>query len=153
MPALMHLRSLIILFVACVLPLAAQTETTGSIRGVVLNEATGNFVEGAGVSLMWEKLYSKHANLQFIFSGDQSRTSAMRLDANRSVGEVLRSLMSDYTSSGPLRLYRFIPSENRVQVITYDTTKRALVETTKYVPDRAEHQFSIDYPMTNKISQ
>lgn len=97
---------------------------------------------------MWEKLYAKHANIAFIFSGDQSRSVAMRLVAPGSVGQTVRALLSDYTSSGPLRLYRFVPAENKVHVITYDTTKRALVETMRHVPDRAEHQFTLDYPMT-----
>lgn len=97
---------------------------------------------------MWEKLYSKHANIGFVFSGDQSRTTAMRLAAQGSVGNFVHALLSDYTSSGPLRLYRFVPSENKVHVLTFDTTKRQLVETTAHVADRAEHQFAIDYAMT-----
>jgi hypothetical protein len=96
---------------------------------------------------MWEKLYARHANLGFIFSGDQSRTTAMRLAAPRSTGHLVHSLLSDYTSSGPLRLYRFIPAEHKVRVITFDTTKRQLVEAVKYVADPAEHQFTIDYAM------
>jgi hypothetical protein len=101
---------------------------------------------------MWEKLYSKHANIAFIFSGDQSRTVAMRLDRGNDAGQVVHALLSDYKSSGPLRIYRFIPAENRVQVITYDTTEHVLVEAIKEVPGPAEHQFSIDYSMTPGLS-
>ena len=64
------------------------------------------------------------------------------------VGNHVRALLSDYTSSGPLRLYRFIPVENQVRVITYDTSKRELVETARYVNDRNAHQFTLDYLMT-----
>jgi hypothetical protein len=103
---------------------------------------------GNSPAQMWEKLYSKHANLGFVFSGDQSRTTAMRLAATGSMGNIVHSLLSDYTSSGPLRLYRFIPADNKVRVITFDTTKRQLVENTRYVPERAEHQFTLDYTMT-----
>ena len=64
------------------------------------------------------------------------------------MGNAVRALLSDYTSSGPLRLYRFIPAENKVRVITFDTTRREVVENTGYVPDRARHNFMLDYPMT-----
>lgn len=97
---------------------------------------------------MWEKLYRKHANLGFVFSGDQSRVTALRLSAPGEHGNTVHSLLSDYMSEGPLRLYRFLPTENKVRVITYDTTKRELVDSMIYVPDRDQHQFELDYPMT-----
>jgi hypothetical protein len=103
---------------------------------------------GNSPAQLWEKLYSKHANIGFVFSGDQSRTTAMRLAAQGSMGNFVHALLSDYTSAGPLRLYRFIPTENKVRVITFDTTKRELVESTNYVPGAAEHQFDVAYPMT-----
>lgn len=96
---------------------------------------------------MWDKLYRKHANLGFIFCGDQSRCTALKLDTTGDHGNVVHALLSDYTSSGPMRLYRFLPAENRVQVITYDTTKLELTQTSQYVADPAEHQFSLAYPM------
>jgi hypothetical protein len=100
-----------------------------------------------------EKLYSRHVNLAVVFSGDQSRTTAMRIAAQGSMGNFVHSLLSDYTSSGPLRLYRFIPAENKVRVITFDTTKRQLVENTGYVADPAEHQFTVDYAMSEPASR
>jgi hypothetical protein len=103
---------------------------------------------GNSPAQMWEKLYSRHANLAFVFSGDQSRTTAMRIAAQGSMGNFVHSLLSDYTSSGPLRLYRFVPAENKVRVITFDTTKRQLVENTNYVADPAEHQFTVNYTMS-----
>jgi hypothetical protein len=101
---------------------------------------------------MREKLFRRHANLGFIFSGDQSRTTAMRLTARGDAGNPVHSLLSDYTSSGPLRLYRFLPTENTVRVLTYDTTKRTLVEATGHVPERTEHQFTLAYPTTQLTS-
>jgi len=96
---------------------------------------------------LWEKLFRKHSNLAFIFSGDQSRTTAMRLAAQGDAGNTVHSLLSDYTSSGPLRLYRFVPAEGEVRVLTYDTTRRTLVDSTSHVPDRDQHQFTISYAM------
>ena len=97
---------------------------------------------------MWEKLYRQHANLGFVFSGDQSRVTAMRLSLPGEHGNLVHALMSDYVSAGPLRLYRFLPGQNKVQVITYDTTKRELVDRMVFVPARTEHQFFLDYSMT-----
>lgn len=99
---------------------------------------------------MWDKLYRKHANLAFVFSGDQSRCTALRLDQAGDHGNQVHSLLSDYTSTGPLRLYRFIPAENKVRVITYDTTLRELTETTEYVKNRKSHQFTIPYLMRSE---
>jgi hypothetical protein len=114
----------------------------GRMRWVKIHGARGN-----SPAQMWDKLFRRHANLGFIFSGDQSRTTAMTLTARGDAGNAVHSLLSDYTSSGPLRLYRFLPAENKVRVITYDTTKRELVATTPHVPDRREHQFTLEYPM------
>ena len=44
-------------------------------------------------------------------------------------------------------LYRFVPAENKDRVITFDTTKRQLVEKMSYVADPTEHQFTVDYAM------
>jgi hypothetical protein len=97
---------------------------------------------------MWEKLYRKHANLGFVFSGDQSRVTAMRLSEPGEHGNIVHALLSDYMSAGPLRLYRFLPQQNKVQVITYDTTTRELVNRMIFVPDPSQHQFMLDYAMT-----
>ncbi|QIF05409.1 metallophosphoesterase [Roseimicrobium sp. ORNL1] len=97
---------------------------------------------------MWDKLYRKHENLGFIFCGDQSRCTAMKLESKGDHGNTVHSYLSDYTSSGPLRIYRFLPKENRVQVITYDTTLNEVTTTTEYVKDKAEHQFSVPYQLT-----
>jgi hypothetical protein len=55
--------------------------------------------------------------------------------------------MSDYTSSGPLRLYRFLPAREEIQVITYDTSRREIVTSTRLLPDSASHQFHLPFPV------
>lgn len=117
-------------------------DPTGRMRWVKIHGQRGNSPQQ-----MWEKLYSRHANLDFIFSGDQSRITALALESRGANGQLVRALLSDYTSSGPLRLYRFLPTENKVRVITYDTTRRELVDTTRYVSSRAAHQFELSYLM------
>jgi hypothetical protein len=121
------------------------TDPKGRMEWVKIHGDRGN-----SATQLWEKLFRKHENLGFIFSGDQSRTTAMKLAARGDAGNTVHSFLSDYTSSGPLRLYRFIPAEHRVQVITFDTTKRTRVTTTRHVPDTAEHQFEVAYGMSDR---
>lgn len=94
---------------------------------------------------LWDKLYRKHANLLAVFSGDQSRTVAMHLTATGDHGNTVHALLSDYSSSGPLRLYRFDPTARRIEVVTYDTTQAAIVTTHRYVPEANEHQFVLPW--------
>lgn len=96
---------------------------------------------------MWEKCFCKHRHLFMICSGDQSRTSAMHLASVGDHGNTVHALLSDYTSSGPLRIYRFLPAENAIQVFTYDTTTNKLIDESRYVPERERHQFRLDLEM------
>ena len=117
------------------------TDPKGRMRWTKCHGAAGNNGEQ-----LWDKLYRKHANLEFIFCGDQRRSTALRLSAVGDAGNTVWSLLSDYTSSGPLRIYRFLPGQQRVEAITYDTTKLERVESTGYVPELTEHQFSLPWP-------
>lgn len=94
---------------------------------------------------LWDKLYRKHPNLLMVFSGDQSRTSAYRLDMTGDHGNMVHGLLSDYTSSGPLRIYRFTPAKNEIRAFTYDTTLGKLVYESKYAPEPDNHQFAVTH--------
>lgn len=96
---------------------------------------------------LWEKLYRHHANLGFIFSGDQSRVTTLQEVRTGDHGNAVVSLLSDYLSLPALRLMRFVPSANEVQVFTCDVTKDVLVEDTNHVHDPARHQFTVPYLM------
>lgn len=97
---------------------------------------------------MWEKCFSKHKNIFMICSGDQSRTQALRQKAMGSKGNTVHELLSDYGTNG-LRVMRFIPSENKIEVRTWDSLNGKLCESTKIVPDREQHQFTLDYDMSS----
>ena len=97
---------------------------------------------------MWKKCFSKHKNLFMVLSGDQSRTQALRQKALGSQGNIIHELVSDYGSNG-LRVMRFIPAENKIEVRTWDPIKGELCEKTSIVPSRDQHQFSLDYKMTS----
>lgn len=92
---------------------------------------------------MWEKCFRRHRNLSVVFCGDQSRSTAMYQASVGDSGNRVHEFLSDYTSSGPLRLYRFDPRADRIRVITLDTTKGQLCETTAFVPAREQHQFEV----------
>ena len=95
---------------------------------------------------MWEKCFSKHGNVFMICSGDQSRTQAMRAESIGLKGNTVHELLSDYGKSG-LRIMRFIPFENRIEVRTYDPINHRLCNSTTIVKDIKEHQFNLSYTM------
>ena len=119
------------------------TDPKGRMQWTKMHGARGNTAE-----VMWEKCFRKHANLFMVCSGDQSRTTAMYLKSIGNHGNAVHALLSDYTSTGPLRIYRFLPQASEIQVITYDTTLKKLVYEHPHVPNRDQHQFSLSYPMT-----
>lgn len=104
-------------------------------------------VRGNTSQQMWDKCFSKHENLFLICSGDQSRTQAYRLDSTGDHGNIVHALLSDYGSEG-LRAMRFLPAKNQIEVRTWDPIKERLCESTKIVPEREQHQFTLDYQMT-----
>lgn len=97
---------------------------------------------------MWDKCYRKHKNLFMIFSGDQSRTQAMRQKGLGDNGNGVHELLSDYGANG-LRVMRFIPAENKIEVRTWDPINGMLCEKTKIVPKKNEHQFTLEYKMAS----
>ena len=71
----------------------------------------------------------------------------MRLESTGDHGNTVHALLSDYGAGG-LRVMRFVPQQNRIEVRTWDPLKGELCEGTKVVKDRAQHQFSLEYKMT-----
>jgi len=96
---------------------------------------------------MWQKCYQKHQNLFIIFCGDQSRTQALHQTTLGHHGNPIHEALSDYGSAG-LRAYRFVPKDNLIKVYTYSPLQEELCEGTTIVPDRAQHQFTLDYDMS-----
>ena len=96
---------------------------------------------------MWDECFRKHANLFMICSGDQSRTQALRQSVRGQAGNVVHELLSDYRVSG-LRVMRFVPCENRIEVRTWNPMTKAFCRSTSIVPDAAQHQFELEYEMS-----
>lgn len=97
---------------------------------------------------MWDKCFRKHPNLFMICCGDQSRTQAMHQSSFVEHGNLIHEVLSDYGSNG-LRVMRFVPQQNRIEVRTWNPLKNEFCLGTKIVPDAAEHQFNLRYTMTN----
>ena len=95
---------------------------------------------------MWEKCFSRHANVFLICCGDQSRTQTMHQIAPGEHGNSVHECLSDYRE-GYLRIYRFEPAEQRISVMTYSPYLKKLCDGTKIVADVDEHQFTLDYAM------
>ncbi|MEZ6046393.1 MAG: metallophosphoesterase [Planctomycetaceae bacterium] len=101
---------------------------------------------------MWKKSFKKHPNLFLICCGDQSRSQAMRLESQGENGNTVHELLSDYGVNG-LRLMRFHPAQNEIEVITWDPLKGERCLSTKIVPDENQHQFKLQYEMASLVPQ
>ena len=99
---------------------------------------------------MWDKCFQRHKNLFLICSGDQSRTQTMHMTAQGVHRNAVHSCLSDYSSDGSVRLYRFLPADNRVEAITYNVSGGHLTRRTRLVGDEKAHQFSFDYDMNQR---
>jgi hypothetical protein len=103
---------------------------------------------------MWDKCFRRHANLFIIFSGDQSRSQALHTTTPNDAGRPVFEILADYGLAGKqnhpvLRVYRFLPRENRIEVSTVDPFDSTLCLATAALPDRRAHQFTLDYAMTS----
>lgn len=100
---------------------------------------------------MWDKCFRRHGNVFMICCGDQSRTQAMRQSSRSDHGNTVHELLSDYGTNG-LRVMRFLPIANRIEVRTWNPLKGELTQGTKIVPDAAEHQFDLSHTMTTSTA-
>jgi hypothetical protein len=101
-------------------------------------------VAGNSGEQMWQKLIRKQKNIFLVVSGHVLGVG-LQTSTNDAGGKVLE-MLTDYQGlpnggDGWLRTLKFIPSENKIQVITYSP----LLD--KYNKD-AKEAFSIDYQMT-----
>ncbi len=101
---------------------------------------------------MWEKSFRKHANLFMICSGDQSRTQALRQTVRGKHGNVVHELLSDYGSDG-MRVMRFIPKKNLIEVRTWNPLVRRFPTRTRLVRAADQHQFTLEYEMSATSSR
>ncbi|MBM3861974.1 MAG: serine/threonine protein phosphatase [Verrucomicrobia bacterium] len=96
---------------------------------------------------MWEKCFAKNDNLFVVFSGDQSRTQALRLVSPNERGKPVHELLSDYHQYW-LRVNRFLPGKNRIEVYTIDSRDSRLCRGTEKRSQADQHCFTLDYDMS-----
>ncbi len=101
---------------------------------------------GNSPEAMWEKCFRKHANLFMICCGDQSRTQTMHRTVRGEHDNPVHEVLCDY-HEGSLRVYRFTPSEAKIEAWTYRPEHGELCQGTKIEPDMEEHHFSLPYEM------
>ncbi len=101
---------------------------------------------------MWEKSFQKHANLFMICCGDQSRTQALRQSVRGKNGNVVHELLSDYGTNG-MRVMRFVPQDNLIEVRTWNPLTRQFPTRTKTVRAADQHQFKLQYQMSSTQSR
>jgi len=104
---------------------------------------------------MWQKCFSQHENVFLILSGDQSGPQAHRQTSAGANGNAVHECLSDYkqalgTYSGYFRIYRFIPSEDRIEVKTFSPSAHKFAESTKIHPDPSKHSFDLPYDMSDR---
>ena len=95
---------------------------------------------------MWDKCFRRHSNVFMICCGDQSRTQAMRQSTRGDQANTVYELLSDYGVHG-LRVMRFVPRANRIEVRTWNPVTSEFTQGTKIVADATQHQFELSYTM------
>lgn len=124
------------------------TAPKGRMQWKKVHGASGNTPQQ-----MWDKCFRRHANVFLILSGDQSRTQALRQVSQNDAGRPVHEVLSDYMQTAGtkdcwLRICRFRPADNRIDVFTVGSRTGRLCPGTKLVPQRDAHQFSLEYAMT-----
>ncbi|MDP7014937.1 MAG: serine/threonine protein phosphatase, partial [Pirellulaceae bacterium] len=97
---------------------------------------------------MWDKCFRRYRNVFMICCGDQSRTQSLRQLSRGEHGNTVHELLSDYGVNG-LRVMRFVPQANRIEVRTWNPLNSQLTQATSIVADAKRHQFDLPYAMTS----
>ena len=97
---------------------------------------------------LWEKSFSKHANLFLLLCGDQSISITHRQTSQGRHGNLVYELLADYPrdadDSDWLRLLRFLPAKGQVEVFTYSPAQDRLCEAVGQKKELSDHQYTLD---------
>ena len=111
----------------------------------IAHAAMGYQWKGNSAEQMWQKFVSRHKNIFLVLSG---HAVSCRLASTGKRGNTVHQVQSDYQflpegGQGYLRVMRFVPSENRIDVTTYSPTLKLHATT-------ATDAFSLSYEMGGK---
>lgn len=104
------------------------------------------------VERWWDEPISRHANIFLAAAGDQSHTQAMRMYSTGVHGNLVHEVRCDIRD-GYIRVMRFVPRSNQIEVCTFSPTLGRLCGGTAYVPDIARHQFSLPCELTGPVGR
>ena len=97
---------------------------------------------------IWEKSLRKHPNLFLVLCGDQSRSITHRQTSRGEHGNHVHEILTDYPRNADdsdwLRLLRFNPGEQRIEVFTYSPAQDRLCDGIGHVPNWSDHQFELN---------
>ena len=104
--------------------------------------------DGIPATVAWETCFSKHENLILIVSGDQSPAICCREKQKGVNGNTVHSTLQDYPRTADdqdwIRLYRFRPELNRIDVWTYSPQQDAVCRNAGFRKGRGWHVFTLN---------
>lgn len=110
---------------------------TDGTRGDLCDTADMRHTTGRNAETVWETMLKKHTNLQLVVSGHlTAATSAHRTDLGTQ-GNVVNQIFTNFQSwskggTGYLRILKFRPSLNRIEVYTYSTYLKKFLTSSTY---------------------
>jgi hypothetical protein len=97
---------------------------------------------------LWDTSFSKHPNLFLVLCGDQSASITHRQTSRGAHGNPVHEILTDYPRNADdsdwLRLLRFQPEQQTIQVWTYSPAQDRLCDGMAHVPAWSDHQFELD---------
>jgi hypothetical protein len=116
--------------------------THSYLRGNERIVGDGYGVQGHNGQALWERFISRHENIFMVLCG---HTNVGRLTSRGRHGNEVHQVLSDYQGwhnggEGYLRIMRFIPRADRIDVETFSPVLNEHVKT-------PENAFSLEYPM------
>ena len=105
--------------------------------------------DGVSATEAWETCFSKHRNLILIVSGDQSPAICWREKQKGVNGNTVHSTLQDYPRTADdqdwIRLYRFRPDGNTIDVWTYSPQQDVVCEGAGFRKGRGWHEFTLNF--------
>jgi hypothetical protein len=100
---------------------------------------------------MWAKFVSRHENIFMVLNGHMLARPGLRLSAKGQKGNTVHQLLANYQGlrnggNGWLRLMKFVPAQDRIEVSTYSPTLDKFWEE-KNPKSKDDHRFTLDYDM------